>query len=233
MVSLDCYLNRLWSSLRGCFEKCTQECRIQISWFPWSPPSVFYVFRVKLASIMVESFPLLPLLVTATPSTLVNVYVWVLSFTSWCAAGRWWKFNWGCYDSWCHSQYHYTIAVGGPWTCMQSGECCWWSRWVILMSTTHLRELMKLMGKSWQLITAIHDEEGEAWVWDFVNRFHKVMTCTRCCVTFRVFGGVCIFNIVIIKNGIWQSHFILLKAFIKLLRKQPCDKFNEICFLLQ
>jgi hypothetical protein len=28
---------------------------------------------------------------------------------------------------------------------------------------THLRELMKLVGKSsWQLITAIHDEEGEA-----------------------------------------------------------------------
>jgi hypothetical protein len=39
-----------------------------------------------------------------------------------------------------------------------------------------------------QLITAIHDEEGEAWVRDFVNHFHEVMTCTRCCVTFRVLG---------------------------------------------
>lgn len=87
----------------------------------------FYVFRVKLASIMVESFPLLPLLVTATQYVGECMYGYWLSFTSWCTAGRWWKSLGGCYDSWCHSQYHYIIAVGGPWTCMQSGECCYCS----------------------------------------------------------------------------------------------------------
>jgi hypothetical protein len=94
-------------------------------WF-WCP-SVFYVFRVKLASIMVESFPIIA---TSCDSNPVRRWMYVcmgielhLMMHSWEVM----KVNWGCYVSWCHSQYHYIIAVGGPWTCMQSGECCYCS----------------------------------------------------------------------------------------------------------
>jgi hypothetical protein len=93
-------------------------------WF-WCP-SVFYVFRVKLASIMVESFP-----ITATSCNSNRLrwwrYVWVLSFTSWCTAGRWWKSIGDVMIAGAIPNTIYIIAVGGPWTCMQSSECCYCS----------------------------------------------------------------------------------------------------------